>query len=166
MKKFSILLLSVLLTACQAAHTMKLTSTAFKDQESIPTEYTCKGEDKNPPLSISDVPQTAQSLALILDDPDAPSGTWTHWTLWNIPPTTTEIPENWTVPASITEGLTSFGKQEYGGPCPPSGIHHYQFKLFALDQTLDLPGNSTVEKLMSAMEGHVLDSALLIGTYP
>jgi hypothetical protein len=144
---------------------MKLTSTAFEDQKVLPTKFTCQGEGVNPPLTISGVPETGKSLALIVDDPDAPAGTWTHWTLWNLPPTTVEIPENWVIPDSIIEGTTSFGEQTYGSPCPPNGSHRYFFKIFALDQLLDLPSSSSAEELEQAMQGHVLDSAMLMGTY-
>lgn len=144
---------------------MKLTSTAFENQKEIPEKYSCQGENTNPPLTISGVPETSKSLALIIDDPDAPSGTWSHWTLWNIPPTTTEIPESWVIPDSIIEGMTSFGEQTYDGPCPPNGSHRYFFKIFALDQELELDKATTAEELEQAMKGHVLDSATLMGTY-
>lgn len=98
-----------------------------------------------------------------MDDPDAPAGTWIHWTVWNIPPTTTNIMEN-SKPEGV-EGVTSFGEPGYGGPCPPSGTHHYFFKLYALDTTLDLPSAAKKEDLEKAIEGHILDKTELIGLY-
>jgi len=143
---------------------MKLTSSAFEHNQKIPSQYTCDGENINPPLTISDVPQNAKSLVLIMDDPDAPSGDWVHWTAWNIAPQTTEIAENST-PAGAVEGLTSFGKPGYGGPCPPSGEHRYFFKIYALDINLDLTPKNDKRELLQAMEGHILDFAELIGLY-
>src|SRR3989338_10824520 len=116
---------------------MNITSSAFKEGESMPAIYTCEGRNINPPLRFGNVPSTAVSLALIVDDPDAPMGTWVHWTMWNIDPAITEIGEN-SVPAGAVQGLTSSNKNAYGGPCPPSGTHRYFFKLYALDTLLDL----------------------------
>ncbi len=143
---------------------MKITSTAFTDGEKIPAEYTCDGQNINPPLTISGVPSGVKSLVLIVDDPDAPAGTWTHWTLWNIPPTTTEIAAN-SVPTGAVAGQTSFGQSGYGGPCPPSGSHHYWFKLYALDTTLNLPATTKVNDLMAATAGRIVTVAKLIGLY-
>lgn len=143
---------------------MELTSPAFEHNQTIPSRYTCDGEEVNPPLVIADVPSNAKSLALIVDDPDAPGGTWVHWTVWNIDPRTAEIAEN-SVPSGATEGTTSFGKTGYGGPCPPSGTHRYFFKLTALDIALDLPPNTTARDLKKAMEGHILESVERIGLY-
>jgi len=143
---------------------MKITSSAFEQNQSIPSKYTCDGENINPPLSVSGVPENAQSLALIFDDPDAPAGTWIHWVVWNIDPKTAEIPEN-SAPAEATEGTTSFGKPGYGGPCPPSGEHRYFFKLYALDTKLDLDLSAGADRLEAAMKGHVLAEAELMGVY-
>lgn len=143
---------------------MQITSSAFKNNESIPAKYTCDGENINPPLQFSAVPETAKSLALIMDDPDAPRGTFVHWTLWNISPEQKEIAAN-SVPAGTVEGLTSFGKPGYGGPCPPAGTHRYFFKLYALDELLDLNPDADKAKLEQAMEGHVLAQAELVGLY-
>ncbi len=143
---------------------MKIESPSFKNNEMIPSKYTCDGANVNPPLLISGTPEDAKSLVLIVDDPDAPSKTWVHWVVWNIDPNTKEIPEN-TIPKGAVEGMTDFGKQGYGGPCPPSGIHHYHFKIYALDITISLDSSASVVDIKEAMQGHILDSAELIGLY-
>ena len=143
---------------------MLIASAAFERNSSIPKKYTCDGENVNPPLTFSGVPENAKSLALIMDDPDAPRGTWVHWTMWNIDPSTINITVD-SVPAGAVEGTTSSGKSVYGGPCPPSGTHHYYFKLYALDTILDLNKSSEKQELESAIEGHVLGQAELVGLY-
>lgn len=143
---------------------MKLTSPVFADNQTIPAKYTCDGENINPPLEISDVPENAKSLVLIMDDPDAPAGIWMHWIMWNLDPATKIIAEN-SVPAGAVEGLTSFGQPGYGGPCPPSGVHRYFFKMYALDTMLDLPSATDKAGLEKAMQGHILVKAQLIGLY-
>ncbi len=143
---------------------MKITSTAFLHGKPIPTKYTCDGEDINPELHFSDVPNEAVTLALILDDPDAPGKTWTHWVLWNIAPAEKGVGEG-EVPEGCIEGLTSFGRPGYGGPCPPSGTHRYFFKLYALDVRLDLLAETTKKGIETAMAGHVIEQAELMGTY-
>lgn len=143
---------------------MKITSPAFADKQMIPQKYTGDDEDVNPPLQISDPPAGTQGLVLIVDDPDAPSGDWVHWLVWNINPETKLIAENES-PQGAAQGTNDFGKQNYGGPCPPSGIHHYQFKIYALDTLLNLPSSSRKKDLEKAMEGHVLDKEMLIGLY-
>lgn len=145
---------------------MKIISSAFENNQTIPVKYTCDGADLNPPLIISDIPDGTKSLALIADDPDAPMGTWVHWTVWSISPGTAEIGEN-SVPSGAIEGTTNFGKPGYGGPCPPKGhgIHHYFFKLYALDTELALPAEAGKEAIEKAMEGHVLAEARIIGLY-
>lgn len=145
------------------SYKMKLESPAFGNMERIPSKYTCDGQDINPPLKISDVPENTKSLVLIVDDPDAPAGTWVHWLVWNISPNTKEIPEN-SVPKNAVEGITSWNRVGYGGPCPPSGTHRYFFKLYALDTILDLP-STTISELEKAMENHILDKAELVGLY-
>ncbi|MEM4254360.1 MAG: YbhB/YbcL family Raf kinase inhibitor-like protein [Candidatus Woesearchaeota archaeon] len=140
---------------------MKLSSPAFADKQGIPSDYTCDGADKIPPLEISDVPANTKSLALVMDDPDAPMGTWDHWVVWNIPPTTKRIDAE---PEGVS-GKNSWGKTGYGGPCPPSGTHRYFFKIYALDTMLDLPAGSNKAALLSAMKGHVIAEASLMGTY-
>lgn len=148
---------------------MKLISPAFSHNESIPTNYTCDGANISPALSWSDAPERTESFALIVDDPDAPSKVWVHWIVFNIPSTIDHIKENQGTEreeAPFTYGATDFnGAQKWGGPCPPSGTHHYKFTLYALDTTLDLPAGATKEQLLEAMHGHILEQATLIGTY-
>lgn len=143
---------------------MQISSTSFQNNQRIPPKYTCGGENFNPPLGISEVPEKAQSLVLIVDDPDAPMGTWVHWTVWNIDPKTQEILEN-SLPAGAIQGKTSAGQNEYHGPCPPSGTHRYFFKIYALDSKLDLASDADKSKLEQAMSGHILDQVELIGLY-
>jgi len=143
---------------------MKIESPAFENNQPIPSKYTCDGEDVNPPLKISDVPEDAKSLVLIVDDPDAPLGTFTHWIVWNIDPKTSFIEEN-SIPDGAIVGVNDFGKNSYGGPCPPSGTHHYHFKLYALDTTLNLDKNSKKKDLEKAIENHILEKAEIIGIY-
>jgi hypothetical protein len=143
---------------------MKLVSSVFENNGNIPAKYTCDGENINPPLEISGVPEGAKSLVLIVDDPDAPAGDWVHWTIWNITLDIKAISEN-SVPDGSVEGTTSFGKPGYGGPCPPSGTHHYQFKLYALDTLLTLESSAKKKDIERAMEGHILDKTILVGLY-
>jgi len=143
---------------------MKISSIAFEQNGQIPKKYTCDGSDVNPPLKFEGVPAEAKSLALIVDDPDAPVGTWVHWVLWNIDPKTSEIKEN-SVPKSAKQGMNDFRKHDYGGPCPPSGTHRYFFKLYALDITLNLGPNATKGDIESSIKGHILANAELIGLY-
>ncbi len=140
---------------------MKLTSPDFDQDGSIPSEFTCDGKDINPELRIEGVSEGTQSLTLIVDDPDA-AGTWVHWVVFNIAPETEVIEENST---TGTVGINDFGKQTYGGPCPPSGTHRYFFKLYALDANTGLQPGATKEDLLSAIEGHVLAEAELMGSY-
>ncbi len=143
---------------------MKLISPAFVDSGAIPARYTCDGQDANPPLRIENVPGAARSLALIVDDPDAPVGMWVHWLVWNIDPKSREIGEN-SVPDGAVQGKNDWRRNSYGGPCPPSGAHRYFFKLYALDTTLNLGAGTTKIDLEKAMSGHVLAQAQLIGVY-
>jgi hypothetical protein len=143
---------------------MTISSPVFDGNPSIPAAYTCDGMDLNPPLSFGDVPTTSVSLALIMHDPDAPSGDWVHWTLWDIPPETQGIAEG-RVPSGAIQGVTDFGRSGYGGPCPPDGQHRYIFELVALDAVLGLPSSTKREDLEAAMKGHVIDQAELVGTY-
>ena len=143
---------------------MTLTSSAFQDRGQIPSKYTCDGEDINPPLEVQNVPEDAQSLALIVEDPDSPGKTWVHWVVFNISPHTTRIMED-SVPIGASGVVTDFGSSGYGGPCPASGIHRYSFKLFALDDFLDLTEDVTREEIEQAMSGHVIEKAELTGLY-
>ncbi len=143
---------------------MKLISPAFNHNSAMPAKYTCDGENISPPLDIGEVSEDTRSLVLIMDDPDAPGGTWLHWTLWNITPTTRAIGEA-SVPEGAVEGTTSFGNTGYGGPCPPSGEHRYVFHAYALDTELSLAGGASQEELEGAMAGHIIAQAELIGLY-
>lgn len=143
---------------------MKITSPAFGDYQAIPKKYTCDGEDINPPLVIEGVPIEAKSLVLIVDDPDSPSGNFTHWLLWNIGSQTKEIKEN-SVPQNAISGASDFGKTGYGGPCPGLGVHRYFFRLYALDVVLELSAETEKPALEKAMGNHILERAELIGRY-
>jgi len=136
-------------------------SDVFESNKLIPFKYTCDGEDVNPPLTIEGIPEGTKSLVLIVDDPDAPMGTWDHWIVWNIPPTG-KIEEN-TVPG--VEGMNDFRRHSYGGPCPPSGTHRYFFKVYALDTKLTLNPNSRKKDVEKAMKDHVLAKGELVGLY-
>ena len=142
---------------------VKMTSSAFQQGGTIPSKFSCDGANTNPPLQISDVPSGAKSLVLIVDDPDAPSGLFTHWAVWNISAQTTTIAEGST-PKGVP-GTNDFGKSGYGGPCPPSGTHRYYFKIFALDRDLDLPSGAKRSQLDAAMKGHVVAQGELMGRY-
>jgi len=145
---------------------MKLTSTAFENEGDIPNKYTCQGEDISPELMISDVPSNVKSFVLIMDDPDAikPVGrVWDHWVVFNIPADVKEIKEG-KEPNGI-KGMTSFGKLGYGGPCPPDTKHRYYFRVYALDVMLELNEGATKDKVLDAIEGHVLAQAELMGRY-
>ncbi len=143
---------------------LTISSPAFGHEGNIPAKYTCDGMDVNPALTIFNVPGGAKSLALIVDDPDAPAGTWVHWVVWNITPNTTEIRED-SVPKGAIQGINDFRKHSYGGPCPPSGTHRYFFKLFALDALLNIRPDSRKHELEEAMKGHILSQAEIIGLY-
>lgn len=151
-----------------AGATMKLLSPAFSHNESIPSHYTCDGANISPALLWTDAPENTESFALVVDDPDSEK-VWTHWLVFNIPSTINHIQENqgeYREEAPFTYGATDFnGAQKWGGPCPPNGIHHYHFSLYALDTVLDLPAGATKEQLLSAMHGHILEKVTLIGIY-
>lgn len=142
---------------------MRLSSPAFAQNGAIPEKYTCQGENVSPPLETDGMPDGTKSLALVVDDPDAPLGTWTHWVVWNVAPRSS-FPEG-APPANAVEGTTSFGKPGYSGPCPPAGMHRYFFKLYALDVIPSLPASTDVRALEAAIEGHAIDKAGLVGTY-
>lgn len=138
-----------------------VSSAAFKENGFIPRRYTCDGKNVNPPLNFDHIPSGTSTLAIIVDDPDAPGGTWTHWLIWNIP-VTHHLKEDH---APGTQGINDFGKINYDGPCPPKGTHRYFFKVYALDFQLDTPKNSNKEVVEKAMAGHVLGFGELIGLY-
>jgi len=143
---------------------MILTSPAFASNQFIPTKYTCDGENISPALMISGVLAQAKSLALIVEDPDAPRGSFTHWLVWNIEPTVNTMADN-EVPAGAIQGVNDAGRNAYTGPCPPSGIHHYHFKLFALDTALGLSLQTNRALLEYAMTDHILEQTELVGLY-
>jgi Raf kinase inhibitor-like YbhB/YbcL family protein len=167
--------LSAVVATCLAAERagkdhMQLTSTAFAEGAAIPAKHTCDATNVSPPLKWSGAPAGAKSLALIVDDPDAPGGTWVHWVLFDLPPGTTELPEDLPksqyVAGGAKQGLNDFRHLGYGGPCPPRGkAHRYFFKLYALDAMLDLKPGATKKDVEHAMEKHVLAEARLMGTY-
>lgn len=140
---------------------MKLESTVFTPNATIPDKYTCRGDNILPPLVFEGVPSAARSLVLYLHDPDAPAGDFLHWLIWNIPPFTQTITKD-SVPSSAVQGINDFGKPGYGGPCPHSGMHRYIFELYALGTLLD-ERLSTRHGVLTALQGHVLATAQLIG---
>ncbi len=146
-----------------------LSSPEFQDGQPIPTRYTCDGENISVPLQWSDAPANSRTFALIVDDPDAPSGTYTHWVLYNMPATVHSLAEHVSTQATLADGsmngMNSARKSGYTGPCPPGGTHHYHFKLYALDATLTLKPGATKDQLSSAMQGHIVAQTELIGTY-
>ncbi|HDH44978.1 MAG TPA: YbhB/YbcL family Raf kinase inhibitor-like protein [Thermococcus sp.] len=147
-------------------------SSVFGENEFIPSKYTCEGIDVSPPLRLEGLSDKAVSIAIIVDDPDAPIGTFTHWVAWNIPPTE-EIPEDIPkekvveTPIKVIQGRNDFGRIGYNGPCPPRGhgVHHYHFKVYVLDTTLDLKPGASKRELEKAMEGHVIQFGELVGLY-
>jgi hypothetical protein len=136
----------------------------FANDGIIPVKYTCHGTNVTPPLDFGNVPLEARSLALEVTDPDAPGGTFTHWLVWDIPISITRFKED-DVPAGVIQGLNGFGKNNYGSPCPPSGIHHYHFDLYALDNTLSLPASKGRQDFENAIKGHIVSQARLTGMY-
>ncbi|PYK68538.1 MAG: YbhB/YbcL family Raf kinase inhibitor-like protein [Verrucomicrobia bacterium] len=147
-----------------AAASISIASPAFQSGAEIPAKFTCNGANVNPELKISGVPNQATSLVLIVDDPDAPRGLFTHWIVWNLDLKTTDIAEN-SAPAGGIQGTNDFGKRNYGGPCPPSGTHRYFFKIFALDTKLELKPSARRAELDAAMKGHVLAQGELMARY-
>lgn len=143
---------------------LELKSDAFANGQSIPAKYSCTGKNISPALTWSNAPAGTQSFALIVDDPDAPMGTWVHWVLYNIPSSTTSLPES-TNADGISVGKNSSNHMSYDGPCPPSGTHRYFFKLYALDSTLSLSPGATKEQVLNTMKGHILAQGELMGTF-
>lgn len=151
------------------AMAFELTSNAFSQGDSIPAKYTCDGQDISPPLGWSDPPEGTRSFALINDDPDAPVGTWDHWVIYNVPSEARSLPEAVSSDAELPDGSrngqNSWRRLGYGGPCPPSGTHRYFFKLYALDTSLGLEPGAGKQQVLTAMEGHILGQAELMGVY-
>jgi Raf kinase inhibitor-like YbhB/YbcL family protein len=158
-----VILLAVLASSAAERVRMKITSSAFQEGANIPSRFTCDGSDTSPPLQIAGVPSEAKSLVLIADDPDAPSGLFTHWLVWNIPPRTNSIAEGGATKG--VRGTNDFGKSGYRGPCPPPGTHRYSFKIFALDRELDLRAGAKRSQVDAAMKGHVIAQGELVGRY-
>ena len=148
---------------------MELSSAAFKNGAPIPKQFTCDGPNVSPPLQWSGIPDGSKSLALLVDDPDAPRGSWVHWILFNIPPGAAGLPENIkktvTIPNGARQGMNDFHEVGYGGPCPPGGKHRYFFRLYALDAELTVDAGATRAQFERAMQGHVVSDAQLMGTY-
>jgi Raf kinase inhibitor-like YbhB/YbcL family protein len=156
-------ILCAAILALAAGGRMKITSPAFQEGGNIPQKFTCDGANLNPALRLEGITADAKSLVLIVDDPDAPGGLFTHWLIWNIDPKASEISEGG-APKGVP-GKNDFGKSGYGGPCPPSGTHRYFFKVFALDRELDLPAGSKRAQLDAAMRGHVIGQGEVMGRY-
>lgn len=157
-------------TPSAADAALHLTSAAFEDGGTLPSVYTCDGDDVSPPLSWEGAPDATATYALIMDDPDAPVGTWVHWVVYNIPAETTSlaeaVPSEPTLSDGTQQGQNSWSRAGYGGPCPPGGTHRYVFKLYALDTALDLsPSETNKQDLLDAMEGHILARTTLTGRY-
>ena len=161
---FAVAIFAVGIFNMNAASSISITSPAFQAGGDIPAKFTCNGTNVSPELQISGVPNEAKSLVLIVDDPDAPRGLFTHWIVWNIDPKTTQMAEN-SAPAGAVQGTSDFGKRNYGGPCPPSGTHRCFFKIFALDTKLDLKPSARRAELDAAMRGHILAQGELMARY-
>jgi Raf kinase inhibitor-like YbhB/YbcL family protein len=165
----AVLLCSSLGAISSYAESFSISSPAFTDGGKLPKKYSCNGDDVSPPLTISGAPEGTKSFVLIMDDPDAPSGTWIHWVVYNLPGTTTEIAEN--APKKHTwddgtmQGRNSWSDANYGGACPPDGQHRYYFKVYALDKVLDLKKKSSLRKVKKAMKKHILAEAKLMAKY-
>lgn len=144
--------------------TLHLMSSAFNQNGPIPSKYTCDGDNISPPLRWEGAPKETKSYVLIVDDPDAPRKTWTHWVVYNISPTTSECKEG-AAPGGALQGVNDFGNANYGGPCPPSGTHRYFFKLYALDTVVTLPRGASQQQVEAQIKPHILGEAQLMGTY-
>lgn len=145
--------------------TFTISSPEFAQNQTIPMKFTCEGANVAPTLIWEGFPEETKSFALIMDDPDAPGGTWVHWVLFNIPATTKHLNSQNSTPDGAVNGTNSWGKKSYGGPCPPTGQHHYLFKIYALDTKLALTSKATKEEVEVAMKEHILAKAELIGVY-
>lgn len=164
--KIVLFLTCLLLFTGSNAMAFKISSNAFDNESTIPVKYTCDGDDISPELTWQDPPENTKSFVLIMDDPDAPRGTWVHWVLFNIPVDVNHLKENIDqLPNGTLSGNNSWNRQGYGGPCPPDKMHRYFFKLYALDAKLDLPAGSDKAAVEKAMQGHILGNAELMGKY-
>ena len=161
----ALLLLGVAGREAAGATSLSISSPAFVSGNAIPIRHALAHDNLSPELRVANVPPKARSLVLIVDDPDAPMGLWTHWLVWNLPPDTTSLPEGKLPPGQALEGKNSFGHVRYDGPSPPSGTHRYFFRLYALDTVLNLPAGSDRAALETAMAGHQMGSAKTYGTY-
>jgi Raf kinase inhibitor-like YbhB/YbcL family protein len=151
------------LTSFSGSPTLKISSSGFVNNGNIPSKYSCEGAEVSPPLAVNGIPAGAKTLAIILHDPDAPmEGGFTHWVVWNIDPADNKIPENF---KGAQQGLNGAQQPGYKGMCPPSGIHHYHFKVYALDERLDLDAKTDKAALEKAMQGHILAEGDLVGLY-
>ncbi len=162
MKIFGMVVIGLTIAQASCRAQITISSPVFEAGGTIPAQFTCKGANQNPPLRFGRIPKESKSLALIVDDPDAPGSLFTHWLVWNINPTATQLGEN-SVPAGAAQGTNDFGRIGYGGPCPPSGTHRYYFRLFALDQKVDLNPGAKRSALDRALKGHVLAHGELMG---
>lgn len=160
-----IFLTVLLLLGAESANSFSLESTAFPSQGWIPTRYTCDGNDIAPTLSWKDAPQDTRSYVLIVDDADAPNGTWIHWLVFNIPKNITQIQEQKSLPTEALTGINSWGQRQYGGPCPPKDIHRYVFKLYALNTRLTVNSSTHYADILNAMQGHIIAETHLVGLY-
>ena len=159
-----IFLLCGLFGCARPADNVNISAPAFAEGKSIPAQYAFKSQNISPELHVGNVPANARSLVLIVDDPDSPSGLWTHWLVWNLPPNTTDIPDG-KLPLGAVEGRNSFGNVRYDGPAPPNGTHRYFFRLYALDTTLSLPAGSDRADLEQGMNGHIVAKGETYGVY-
>ncbi len=167
--KLFIFILGWIISSPLLGQSLKLGSTAFQNEEFIPEKYSCKGKDVSPPLHWENVPEGTKTFVLIMDDPDAPMGTWVHWVAYNIPRNYLRLPENIAKKQkpdnlAFLQGINSWGKYGYGGPCPPSGTHRYFFKLYAIDTKLS-SSLKTKKEILKAIEGHILGEAVLMGKF-
>lgn len=166
LRKSSFITALVLLFGIKNSMALELFSTQFKQGQSIPKVYTCDGNNTSPPLSWRDIPAGTKSLVLIMEDPDAPAGTWDHWLLYNIPSTTTSLEENLsTLPVGALQGRNSWNNTSYGGPCPPDREHRYFFKLYAVDKMLPNQIGLSKQAIEQVLKGHILASAELMARY-
>lgn len=158
----AVVLLCIFMSAFTAKNELLVTSSAFANNEMIPSQYTCEGHEMSPPLKLGNIPPRTQTIAIIVHDPDAPmKGGFTHWVIWNLP-VREDVPENF---AGGHAGMNSGKKMGYAGMCPPTGTHHYHFKVYALDTKLDMPDNTDKAALEKAIKGHILAQGELVGLY-